>query len=187
MMAHKIEQIRKRQAFEAYLVASAMAGDRTALDRLARLVGPGLLSHARRLTGDADLARDVVQAAWVEILRSLHSLRDKAAFRALALRIVTRRVSRVIRKRQQDRILAADWAAEQDITTDPSPGAAAVHARLHKAISGLSADHRTTLSLFYLEDMTIAEVAQVLDLPQGTVKTRLMHARAKLRGVLEGD
>ena len=95
-------------ALEGYLVAAARTGDRAAMDRLARLVGPRLLAHAARLIGDPETARDVVQSAWVDILRGLPRLNAVAAFRSYALQIVTRRVARTIKGRQHDRALAAE-------------------------------------------------------------------------------
>ena len=55
------------------------------------------------------------------------------------------------------------------------------------AIATLPRDQAATIALFYLEDMSVGEVSTALDVPVGTVKTRLMHARRKLRSVLEGD
>ena len=52
---------------------------------------------------------------------------------------------------------------------------------------GAAAGARAAIALFYLEDMSVAEMAVALDVPAGTVKTRLMHARRKLRAALEGD
>ena len=55
------------------------------------------------------------------------------------------------------------------------------------AIDRLPPDHRATLALFYLEEMGVAEVAVALDIPAGTVKSRLAHARAKLKEILKGE
>ena len=55
------------------------------------------------------------------------------------------------------------------------------------AIAALPPDHGSAVALFYLEEMSVAEVAVALNVPAGTVKTRLMHARRKLRAALEGD
>ena len=179
--------MRKDKALEGYLVAAARTGDRASLARLVRLRGPRLTAHAVRLLGDVDEARDVVQDAWIEILRGLHSLRDDAAFLPWALRIVTRRVARVIKGRQQHRKLAADFAAETE-NISPEAGPDAVQAaEIRRAIASLPPDQAATIALFYLEDMGVADVALALDVPVGTIKTRLMHARTKLRGFLEGD
>ena len=58
---------------------------------------------------------------------------------------------------------------------------------MRHAISRLPPDQAATIALFYLDDLTVTEVATALDVPMGTVKTRLMHARRKLRALLEGE
>lgn len=177
----------REKALEAYLVAAARTGDRRALAQLARLRGPRLLAHAARLLGDREGARDVVQEAWIEIIRGLGGLRDEAAFLPWALRIVTRRVAREIGRRGRRRALAVAIEAETQ-TSVPEAGPAAVEAtRVRAALGSLPPDQAATVALFYLEDLTVAEVATALDVPVGTVKTRLMHARRKLRDMLEGD
>ena len=175
------------RALEHYLVAAARSGDRRALGRLARLRGPRLLAHAVRLLGEVEAAQDVVQDAWVEILRGLPGLRDVEAFPAWATRIVTRRVARTIAGRQRDRATIRDAAPDLD-DRSPSEGPDAADARaVRAAIAALPPAHRATVALFYLDDMSVAEVALATDTPEGTVKTRLMHARDKLRQSLKGD
>lgn len=177
----------KQRALEAYLVAAARTGDRAAQAQLVRLRGPRLMAHAARLLGEVEGARDVVQEAWVEILRGLPGLRDDAAFLPWALRITTRRVARTIRGRQRDRALASAWAAEAEAAA-PEVGPDALAARdMRRAIATLPPDQAATIALFYLEDLSVAEVARALDVPVGTIKTRLMHARRKLRAHFEGD
>jgi RNA polymerase sigma factor (sigma-70 family) len=172
----------KERLFEEYLAASARAGSRIALGQLAARVQPRLLGHARRLTGDGEAARDVVQEAWIEIARGLPRLDDATAFPAWAFRIVSRRCARWVRKQRQRRRLDAAYAGEPAETTTRDGGErASDSARLTRAISSLPPDQRAAIALFYLEDLSVAEIAVALDVPSGTVKTRLMHAREKLR------
>lgn len=175
---------RAARALEAYLAAAARTGDRAAAERLARLAGPRLLAHAARLLGEAEATRDVVQEAWAEILRGLPSLREEGAFLPWALRIVSRRAARWIRSRQRDRRLAADWAAEAEPSA-PAPDTGTLDAeRVRAALDRLPPGQKAAVALFYLEEMSVAEVAVALDVPPGTVKTRLMHARDRLRALL---
>lgn len=178
----------REQLLDEYLVASARLGDRKAFDLLARRWGRKLLAHAWRLTGDVDQAREAAQDGWIEIVRGLGRLRDERAFPAWAYQIVTRRCARRIGQRRRDRTLLAAVAVEPVIeveTRDGSdPGASA---RLGAALAALPEAQRAAVALFYLEDMGVAEVAMALNVPAGTVKTRLMHARRSLRAVLAGD
>ncbi len=183
----KTPYVQKSRALEAYLVASARAGDTAAMDQLVRLVHPRLLGHAYRLLGDAERARDIVQVAWLDIIRDLPRLREVTAFRAFAMQIVARKVAGVIRTQQRDRELAAGWTHEAETTTEPL-GEIAVDAQyVRNAIAQLSPQHQAAMALFYLDEMSVAEVATALDVPIGTVKTRLMHARDKLRVLLKGE
>lgn len=174
----------KERLFDEYLAASARAGGRDAFGLLADRMQPRLLGHARRLTGDAEAARDVVQEAWVEIVRGIGRLDDVAAFPAWAFRIVSRRCARWVRRRQRDRKLDAAYAAEPIDTAMPDGERATDAARISHAIASLPPDQRAAIALFYLEDLSVAEIAVALDTPAGTVKTRLMHAREKLRRIL---
>lgn len=172
---------------EEYLVAGVRLGDSAAAERLVALRGPRLLAHAARLLGDREEARDVVQEAWLEIFRDLRQLRDERAFPAWAHRIVTRRANRsisaAVRRREVDRA-ACDLGELQGAEEGPR---AADARTVRSAIAALPPDQRATMALFYLEEMSVAEVAYALDVPPGTVKSRLMHARQKLTKAMKGD
>ncbi len=178
---------RKQQALENYLVTAARMGERAALEKLVILRSPRLMAHAVRLLGEVEAARDVVQAAWVEIIRALPKLRDPGAFLPWALRIVSRRAARVISQRQKQRRLSHDYAQETEIKIEEGGPDAVDRARVRTAIASLPPEQAATIALFYLEEMSVAAVAIATDVPVGTVKTRLMSARAKLRAILEGE
>lgn len=174
--------------FDEYLAASARAGDRAALGLLAERWQPKLLAHAWRLLGDGEASQDAVQEAWADILKGLGRLDDVRVFPAWAYRIVTRRAADAIRRRQRDRRLGAAYAAEQAVDENSvSPVEAGADAPvLNAAIAALPPDQRAAIALFYIEDFSVAEIAAAMGVPAGTVKTRLMHARRKLRAALEG-
>lgn len=174
--------------FDEYLAASARAGHRDDFNRLAERWQPKLLGHAYRLTGNADLAADVVQDAWADIVKGLPGLKDTGVFPSWAYRIVTRRAADAIRQAQRRRKTQTAIAAEPAPTEQ---SAAALEnsvdaAPLNKALAMLPPDQRAAVALFYREDFSVAEIAVALAVPAGTVKTRLMHARRKLRTALEG-
>lgn len=174
------------RVLDEYLLASIRAGDARAFELLARRWHKKLYGHAWRLLGgDVEAALDAVQEGWVEIVGGLHRLRDDRAFPAWAFRIVSRRCARQIDGALRRRQLAAE--AETVDRVEPMQDAVADGDRLRRAIRALPPDQRAAIALFYFEDMSIAEVAVALDVPAGTVKTRLMHARRKLRAVLGGD
>ncbi|SHG93273.1 RNA polymerase sigma-70 factor, ECF subfamily [Cognatiyoonia sediminum] len=177
----------KERALEAYLLSSAKLGNERAMAQLVRLLSPVMMRHATRLTGDTEQAKDMVQAAWADIFRSLDTVKNPEAIRAFALQIVTRKVAAVIRAKQKERSLKTALTDEHQDVGQPLGEIAADAYSVRKAINQLSKDHQAILALFYLEDMTTSEVAAALNIPVGTVKTRLMHARSNLRAILEGS
>ncbi len=174
--------------FDEYLAAAARLGDRGAFGRLAARWQPKLLAHAFRLMGDAEAARDVVQDAWTDVVVGLKRLDDASLFPAWAYRIVSRRAADAIRKRARARRIATALVAEPPFTDRAAARieAKAEAAPLARAIAGLPPEQRAAVALFYLEDFSVAEVAAATGVPAGTVKTRLMQARAKLRAALKG-
>lgn len=171
---------------DEYLVASAQAGSRDALDRLVRRWQPRLAAHALRLTGERELAMDAVQLAWGAIVKGIIRLDDPRAFPAWAYRITSRACAGEIGQAVARRKLAQAWASEPRIVS-VEPEEPSQLGRLKAAIRQLPAGERAAIALHHFEDLRVAEVAVALAVPVGTVKTRLMNARRKLRAILEGE
>lgn len=177
---------RTSRALDALQIAAWRGGDQSALAALMRRRGPVLLAHARRLSDGRDAAEEIVQAAWVAIWRGLAGLRDDAAFLAFALRIVTRLAAQEVARRQAARRLAAAAAPLQE-AEGAVPDPAEAH-DLQAALAALPPADRALVTLALVEEMSGAELAQALDIPVGTVKSRLFHARRRLREALtEGE
>lgn len=121
----------------------------------------------------------MVQEAWVEITKGLKKLRDEAAFATWAYRIVSRRCARQIAQNIRSRAISQTEAAPPEA---PFSGARDVRA----AINRLSPTHAATIRLFYLEEYSLREVAAAMDVPEGTVKSRLSQARNLLKNHLKG-
>ncbi|XBQ15507.1 MAG: RNA polymerase sigma factor [Oceanicaulis sp.] len=173
------------RALDAYLAAAARAGDQTAQRDLVKRWQPRLSAHAWRLLGEADAARDVVQEAWARIVPGLGRLKDDYAFPAFAYQIVTRCCAAAIADKRRRRALGEAVAAEPEPET-ADPDRAADLDRTRRAVAALPADQRAAIALFHFEGLSVAETAAALDVPAGTIKTRLMHARLKLRAMLQG-
>ncbi|GER00823.1 DNA-directed RNA polymerase sigma-70 factor [Iodidimonas gelatinilytica] len=183
----------KERLLDDYLVTAARIGDRRALDHLVTRWSPRFLRHAYRLLGDESMAQDMAQEAWEQILRGLARLEDARAFPAWAYRIVTRRCARAIRqlekRRNGQKALAADPTPLACEAADNEPADSARRADMAlvlAALKTLPGPQRAALALFYMEDLSISEIAIVLEIPVGTVKTRLMHGRLKIRDIVKG-
>jgi RNA polymerase sigma-70 factor (ECF subfamily) len=178
----------RERVYDAYLASAARVGDRNALGKLAERWHPKLLRHAWRLTGDTELASDITQEAWMDILKGIGGLRDTWAFAAWAFQIVTRSAARSIKSGERRQAVNAAFAREPEF----APGEADRNearsdlATVRALMARLPAEQRAALGLFYLEGLRVAEIAVALGIAPGTVKTRLMYARAKLRDQLKG-
>ncbi len=175
--------------FDEYLVTAAATGDQPALARLVVRWQPRLLRHAWRVTGDAEQAKDATQESWIEILRGLGRLNDVAAFPAWAYRIVTRRCQRSFGRTKRE-ALHSELVDDDFAMMMPEHLSGEFTAELSLVAAELALlppEQRAAVALFYLEGLSVAEMAIALDVPPGTVKTRLMHARRKVRERLTGE
>ena len=173
------------RALDEYLVSLSKAGSVEALDGLARRWTPRLLRYAARMLAgvedSADTARDVVQETWVSAIRGLRGLRDPTQFRSWIYGIATRRCADALRVHTRRRRLDANVPvgdAGPPVASLPSPER---QIDLANAIRGLPPIHRAAVHLFYREDLSVEEIAAVLGIPVGTVKSRLHHAREAIR------
>jgi RNA polymerase sigma factor (sigma-70 family) len=176
-----------RDILDEWLVLKCQDGDAEALRELVGRYEQRIWRHALYLTGRREAAREVVQETWLAIVRGLPRLRDPAAFRSWAFRIVARRSADWIRRRQRDRAHAVRGADETERPAAPARSDCADDelATLRLAIRKLPVHHRAVLDLHYRDGLSVREIAAVLDIPAGTVKSRLHHARNTLRATLE--
>jgi RNA polymerase sigma factor (sigma-70 family) len=170
------------------LVDRARAGDREAYERLARSVGDGLFQVAYRILRDLDSAEDAVQRALVAIWRDLPKLRDPDRFEAWAYRVVTRTSLEEARQwRRQGQI-------RETVPVEPSEPDASrsvvIRDELAHAFDDLRPEHRAVVVLHYYVGLPLAEIAEILGIPYGTVGSRLHYALRHMRTSLaygDGD
>ncbi len=167
--------------YDEWLVLRCQDGEMSAFEELAPRWHPRLLRYAAKLTGRADAAPDLVQDAWLAIVRGIGRLDDPARFPAWAYRIVGHKCADWVRAQRRQRELLDGYAAKTPAQEPPSgdePEAVAA------ALNRLSLEHRTVIALHYLEDLSIARIAGMLGVPEGTIKSRLHHARHQLKPLL---
>lgn len=165
-----------KQPTEDWLVLEAQAGNVQALGLLYQRYNPALVRFAFRLCSDDQLALDSVQEAWITLSKTLKKLKDPRGFRVWAYRTVRWRITDEIRKRGIETEPLHETEHSSESTT---PDATA--AQLKTLLNRLSAEDKHTLTLFYLNELTLIEIAAVLEVPIGTVKSRLNRARNQLR------
>lgn len=166
------------------LVLRAQAGDTEALGDLYRTIGAPLARHLRYILRDDSLAEDALHDVFIIVHRKLGMLRDPATFRPWIYRVATREAIRMA-KRRRSRPDRPDGDADSSELADTSDARSqetlAFEQEIVAAVSQVTAASRAVLSLHYLEGLTLHEAAVVLDVPIGTVKSRLAAGIAQLR------
>ena len=169
---------------DEFLVLRAQEGDAGALDALLRRWQERLWLLARRCTNDQEAANDVLQNSLIAVARSIGKLADPAQFRSWAFRIVSNKSRDWIRTQQRRRKLV-ESAAETEAHGEEAV-ATADDARdvVRRSLEKLPGEQQSILTLFYIEEMSVAEISGALDLAAGTVKSRLFTARNQLKEII---
>ncbi|MFP3899511.1 MAG: RNA polymerase sigma factor [Acidimicrobiia bacterium] len=170
------------------LVERARMGDRDALDTLLRRHHERLAALCRRLTGDPADADDALQEALIAIARGIRRFDGRAAFSTWAYRVTTNACFDELRRRRRRPDLVEPDGAGGPVggAPDPSPGIEAVAGRLdiEAALARLPDEFRAPVVLRDLCDLDYAQISVVLELPPGTVRSRIARGRRRLAEVL---
>jgi RNA polymerase sigma factor (sigma-70 family) len=166
------------------LVIRCQLGERAAFDELTERWHPPLWKYLRRLTGADDAAMDVAQEVWLRVLRGIGRLRDGSRLRPWLFGIARRALMDRLRRQYAGVVETAVDVAElpADQSTDSLEHEIA---EMEHELERLPVIEREVLTLFYLRELSLAEVADVLVVPIGTVKSRLFRARRLLRQALD--
>jgi len=165
------------------LVLRCRGGDARALAVLYERWQPRFARHASYLTGRRDSVPDICQEAWLAIVRRIGRLDDPARFPAWAYRIVSRRCADWIRERTRAAARTAPLTREPTAASDGTRDEDIL--RVRRALRRLPGEQRAILALHYGEQLSVREISVALDVPPGTVKSRLHHARRTLSRILE--
>ena len=168
------------------LVVRAQNGDEGAFASLAVAVGDRLHAVAHRILRDIDLAEDATQQALLNVWRDLPQLRDPARFDAWSYRLLVRacyaEARRTRRWAPNLRLLPADEPMAADGTSSVID-----RDQLERGFRRLSIDHRAVVVLHHYLDLSLPQIADALDVPEGTVRSRLHYAMRGLRAALDAD
>jgi RNA polymerase sigma-70 factor, ECF subfamily len=167
------------------LIRRMQAGDDDAVRDLYAQYGQRLYAYALRLTNDPATAEDVTQNTLVTAWRTARSFRGEGRLIAWMLGIVHHTAMKSLRGNTN---YLNDMAEETIRADQPSPEEQAQvkdeRRWVRQGIQNLSPEHRAVLELVFYQELSLNETAQVLNVPVGTVKSRLSYARTHLRGVL---
>ena len=160
------------------LVMDAQDGDAEAVEKLVCRWQKKLWQYVFRLTSNSQVTWDITQQCWLEIIKGLKKLNDPACFKAWAYRIATNKSIDWLKNKSKDRHVSLD-SVEIDCCQKNEDS------QVQELVQRLKNDSRVILSLYYFEQLSISEISIALNIPQGTVKSRLFKARQELKQLWE--
>lgn len=171
----------RRALEDEWIAVRCQLGERAAFDELIRRWHGPIGQYLRHLTDD-DAAQDLAQDVWLRVLRGIGRRRDPARVRSWIFGIAHRTWIDTLRKKYAVVLTDIEEAEQRE---PPDPAAADDLERdlaaVERELARLPAIEREALTLFYLRELSISEIAEALEIPIGTVKSRLHRARRMLR------
>jgi RNA polymerase sigma-70 factor (ECF subfamily) len=140
-----------------------------------------VVNLAYRFTGDRDLALDVLQETFLYFLKKFPGFRLTCQLRSFLYPAVKNLSLAVRRKAERCQSDGTDLEALEAAPESPADAHPGSREELAGALASLSEEHRETLLLRFVDGLSLGEIAEALDIPLGTVKSRLHHALASLR------
>lgn len=171
------------QILDELLVLQSQSGNHESLSSLFSRYQQRLLHHAFKITDQHSVAQDIVQETSVVLIKRIHTLKDPAVFKSWIYRITTNKCRDWLRKQKR----LSELPLENEHLPESCEDKSDQLTMMRHAITQLSADSQLIISMYYLEGMNIQEISSSLNLPAGTIKSRLYHARIKLKKLVDGD
>lgn len=168
------------------LVARAQQGDESAFATLVTRIGDRLYAVAHHILRDTERADDAAQQAMVDIWRHLPGLKDPDRFAAWSYRIVVHAAYAEAKTYRVWSLSSTVAPLRSAITPDHAPRVAD-REQLDRGLSQLPIDLRAVVVLKHFAALSNAEIAEALEIPEGTVRSRLFHAIRLLRAELDAD
>ena len=175
-----------QRTHDAWLALRCQHGDAAAFGELVAEFERPLAYFVAKIIGDQDAAWDVLQLVWIRVFRHIRRLESPEQVRAWLYEIAHGIAIDQLRKRDSIRRIEKEYAeqnAEADVEPNFDTGDTVA---IHRALDEMDLRLREVLTLHFLEDMSVAEVSKIVGSPEGTVKSRLYHARQDLRERLKG-
>jgi len=181
-------RVDKDRIYGERLALRCRRGDRDAFEELVHTWEKRLFYYVRRLVDHEEDAWDILQQTWVHALGGIGSLKEPGDLPAWLYGIARNTAMRHWRKEYRDRRRREEPNDEIPCGETMSQEVRFENAeQVHHALGSLSRAHREVLTLFFLADLSTEEMARVLDVPPGTVRSRLFYAKRALRDHLERE
>ena len=168
-----------------WLALRCQAGEADAFEDLIAVMERPLLYYAASLTGDSDSALDVLQEVWIRVFRGIRKLKDPGSLRSwlysITHGIAVDRIRKNYSREQAEKVQFEEFQEAEEPSFAAEDAAA-----IHQALSEIGLKHREVLVLHFLEDLSMAEIAEVVGCSEGTVKSRIHYAKRAMKEILSG-
>lgn len=177
--------MKKDSQIDAELVKAYQAGDQKAIAKLVKRWHLIFCKKAYWILKDANLSKDIAQVSWQTIIDRLHTLQKPSSFKSWALRIVYSKSLDALRELSKKRSKETEFGVSQVLITEEYYEHIELKEALLKAVRQLPKQQQNVIKLFYIEDYSLKEISNILNISEGTTKSRLFHAREKLKKALK--
>lgn len=169
------------------LVKAYQSGEQEAITLLVKRWHVSFCERAFWLVKDADISKDVAQETWQTIIAKIHTLQDASSFGSWALRIVYSKSLDVLRKQNSERLKQGLYLKDQVATVEDFDVNIAIKNKVLKAVYSLPEQQQMVVKLFYVENYSLKDISETLNISVGTSKSRLFYAREKLKSLLKKE
>jgi len=167
------------------LVKAYKAGDKKALAELVKRWHKLFCDKAYWLVKDKDVAKDIAQDSWTIIIDKIDGLKEPKQFKYWAYRIVCNKATDWLRLQTKKRKHTLGYDIEIESEETKYSENEQLKQALLKTINQLPINQKTVVRLFYIESYSLKQISKLLDISVGTAKSRLFHAREKLKTILK--
>jgi len=170
------------------LLREVAGGDKAAFEELYRLASHNVFRHLASSIADREAARDLTHDTFLEVCRKAATLKGESAALTWILTIATNKLRDHLR-RNDGRLIFTDDEERLDSVSEPesqfeSLSRGELQRLIQKVLPRLSPVHRQVIDLTSYHNLTVAEIARLMDCPENTVKTRMFFARQRLKALL---
>jgi RNA polymerase sigma-70 factor (ECF subfamily) len=180
-----IKMNKKEKPTDRFLILQYRSGNTAVLPTLVKRYHKVFCEKAYWITKDKELAKDIAQESWIIIINKLHTLEKVDSFKSWAFRIVYTKAIDRLKLRHLERENLASLGRIEPGHPSSEDESELIQLTLLKAIRKLPKEKQDIIRLFYAEAYSIIEISAFLNIPIGTVKSRLFKAREKLKSLLK--
>lgn len=167
------------------LIIAYQDGDKSAMASLVKRWHVEFCKKAYWLLKDADLSKDIAQECWRTIIDKIHMLENPSSFKPWAFRIIYCKSMDALREQSRKRSKEFELNQNQNIIIEQDHDHAYLKEALLKALQQLPQHQQIVIRLFYTEEYSLKEISQLLNISVGTAKSRLFHARERLKKIIK--